>query len=526
MTVPTTLFLGLTAEEVHHLTRQVDIEPDDGELEEAVGKYEEVLHPRGRGGKWIRKLGPAKLTPHANGRPETATARGPGGGGGERRTDLVRLAPLDASTEAGYRRYTDAIRANPRAEFVTLPSRAELATKRVWLSDDGLVGVTVSQDGEVGNLFANPGAPPGAGGRAVDHAVANGGTWLNCFDGKLPDIYKRHGFVEVARIPFNREFKPEGWDVQTQDDPDIVFMGHGVAERPVQRFEDWDEAERAVLDRVAAGPAADRVIESLNGKTGDEAYQALASGAATDTQHIYQVDGKYTAERQRLHQQIIDHFFANARPAKGKATAIFTAGGAASGKSALAGQASPERNLDIPDGAVYINPDDIKALMPEYKELQQRGRADVAAAATHEESSDIAKLMTALAMQGNYPIIVDGTGNSKGDKFDRKLHAALDAGYNVEARYAHVPVEEALAREKKRAERTGRKVAESLLRNQHRTVAQSYTQHVLKTTGVHIKVYSTVERGRPTLIAEKPPGGALRVIDEQQYNDHVAKAEA
>ena len=270
---------------------------------------------------------------------------------------------------------------------------------------------------------------------------------------------------------------------------------------------------------------ADHVIDSLNGKTGDEAYQALASGKALDTQKLHQVDGKYTEARQMLHQHIVDHFFANARPAEGKPTAIFTAGGAASGKSGLAGQArEAEHNLATPDGHVYINPDDIKEMLPEYKALKDRGRSDVAAAAAHEESSDLAKLMTGMAIQGNYPIVVDGTGNSAVGKFGKKLQAAADKGYNVEARYAHVPVDEALRREQLRAQRTGRKVAESLLREQHHTVVKSYADDVLNHPNVHVNVYSTVDRGRPTLIAEKHPGEDLRVHDQAQYADHLSKA--
>jgi len=271
--------------------------------------------------------------------------------------------------------------------------------------------------------------------------------------------------------------------------------------------------------------ATDAIIGSLGGKRGPEAYDALVGGAAVDTQKHHQTDGKYTLARQVLHQQIVDHFFEKAQPATGKPKAIFTAGGAASGKSALAGQArSAEHNLDVPKGAVYINPDDIKEMLPEYNALKKQGREDVAAAATHEESSDLAKLMTGLAMNGHYPIIVDGTGNSHVGKFGTKLKAAADAGYDVEARYAHVPVKEAISREQSRAKRTGRKVAERLLREQHQTVAESYVKDVAKMPNVHVKVFSTVERGRPKLIADKPAGKAVQVHDQKQYDEHVAKA--
>ena len=175
---------------------------------------------------------------------------------------------------------------------------------------------------------------------------------------------------------------------------------------------------------------------------------------------------------------------------------------------------------------MYINPDDIKEMLPEYNALKKQGREDVAAAATHEESSDLAKLMTALAMDGNYPVIVDGTGDSKVGKFGGKLKAAADAGYDVEARYAHVPVDEAIKREAIRAERTGRKVATTLLREQHKTVAQSYKDVMENQPGVHVKVYSTIERGKPKLIAESPPGAPVHVLHKQHYADHLAKADA
>ena len=311
------------------------------------------------------------------------------------------------------------------------------------------------------------------------------------------------------------------------------WIGKGIRARPAPKERTLASVPEPAPERAPAAPKAptskspvDTIIESLGGKKGDEGYQALASGAATDTQKIYQVDGKYTEDRQALHQKIIDHFFADAKPAEGKAKAIFTAGGAASGKSALAGQSKPENNLDIPEGAVYINPDDIKEMLPEYNALKKQGREDVAAAATHEESSDLAKLMTAMAMDGNYPVVVDGTGDSKVGKFGGKLKAAADAGYDVEARYAHVPVDEAIKREAIRAERTGRKVATTLLREQHKTVAQSYKDVMENQPGVHVKVYSTIERGKPKLIAESPPGAPVHVLHKQHYADHLAKADA
>lgn len=275
---------------------------------------------------------------------------------------------------------------------------------------------------------------------------------------------------------------------------------------------------------------AKSITKSLQGKRDDDARGAVNSGKAADTQKIHtNAKGEYTPEREALHRAIIQHFMGHSE-AQASPQAIFTAGGAASGKSTLAGQklnddgSKSEANLPVPKGSVYINPDDIKAMLPEYRSLHENGRDDVAAAATHEESSQIAKALAAVAMANHRHIIVDGTGNSGVGKFGNKIRAALAAGYKVKARYAHIPVKEAIVREKKRAIRTGRKVDEKVLRGQHQTVSKGYADDVRHIPGVHVEIYSTLGRGRPTLIADQPAHRPNRVINAKQYREHLDKA--
>lgn len=53
---------------------------------------------------------------------------------------------------------------------------------------------------------------------------ALGGTWLECFDGKLRETYAKQGFMTVARSPFNREYAPETWNYNTEGEPDYLVM--------------------------------------------------------------------------------------------------------------------------------------------------------------------------------------------------------------------------------------------------------------------------------------------------------------
>jgi predicted ABC-type ATPase len=245
---------------------------------------------------------------------------------------------------------------------------------------------------------------------------------------------------------------------------------------------------------------------------------------AIDTKAIHAPNGTYSRERSIMHQAIISHLLGRSKP-QASPEAVFTAGGAASGKSALAGKASEAmRNMPTPKNHVYINADDIKKMLPEYTALGELGKGELAAPATHEESSDIAKVLTAIAIKQKRHVVIDGTGNSEVGKFGDKLRAAKANGYRVTARYAHVPTETALERERARATRTGRKVPEDVVRKQHRVVSQSYEQDVRHMDGVHIQIVSTAGRGRPTMIAEKQSRGQMQVLNGPKYREMLNKA--
>jgi hypothetical protein len=69
----------------------------------------------------------------------------------------------------------------------------------------------------------------GSGRSIMETAISAGGKKLDAFDTILPEFYGTHGFVEAARIPWNDEYAPEGWDKETFKDfnngePDVVMM--------------------------------------------------------------------------------------------------------------------------------------------------------------------------------------------------------------------------------------------------------------------------------------------------------------
>lgn len=113
---------------------------------------------------------------------------------------------------------------HPMAAFMSPLSEDDLKGRRVFMSKDRKTGYTIDENGDFGNLFNLPGGEAGRGSRAIIEGVQRGAKTLDCYDGHLTKLYVQHGFVPVARIKFNREYAPEGWDYDRFDNPDVVFM--------------------------------------------------------------------------------------------------------------------------------------------------------------------------------------------------------------------------------------------------------------------------------------------------------------
>jgi hypothetical protein len=99
-----------------------------------------------------------------------------------------------------------------RGEYFTPHTPEEIADYKLFMNNEGTVGAAVTPTGEIQSVFNNSGIK-GAGGAAIEHAKLQGGSRLDAFDGKLPSIYAKHGFVVEKREP--------NW---TPGGPDVVYM--------------------------------------------------------------------------------------------------------------------------------------------------------------------------------------------------------------------------------------------------------------------------------------------------------------
>lgn len=274
---------------------------------------------------------------------------------------------------------------------------------------------------------------------------------------------------------------------------------------------------RASDERVKPHVAEHILHKTANMDT-ETAAKALGSGKVKDTLSQWAPGGRVHPDRERLHKQIIRKAL-EGHEAQPRPRAIFTAGGSASGKTVL-------RSMKGDPKAVIVDPDEVKKQLPEYKQLADAGRADIAAAATHEEASHIAGLIGRLAVERHHHVVIDGVGDSEPRKFAGKVKAARDAGYETEIRYAHVPLSTALERNQERFRKTGRLVEPSILKAKHKGVATRYMEDIRNLRGVHVRVFDTggPKGAAPALISERDRAGKLKVYNPAKQRQFEEKA--
>ncbi|WP_235157550.1 hypothetical protein [Rhodococcus ruber] len=179
--------------------------------------------------------------------------------------EMYELHPSDADL---YRQQMIALtKNNPFAASVYVYDQDEYARMRMLVTEDGKAGVALKGD-EVVSVFAHQdGAHPAVAQSMLRQATALGGHRLDCFDTVLPKLYADAGFVPIARLAWNDDYAPDGWNYQTyrrynNGRPDVVFMAYNP---------------RAVGSRYERG-AGEYVANYDEGIARAQAYQAASVG--------------------------------------------------------------------------------------------------------------------------------------------------------------------------------------------------------------------------------------------------------
>jgi len=134
-----------------------------------------------------------------------------------------------ASNAAAYNaEMSAALRNNPMAPQVEIKSPEELANMRLFKTDAGS-GFAIKPDGDIVAVYATPDEPRGGSYAMLQAAVEAGGRKLDAFNTYLPGIYETVGFRPVAKLKWNDEYAPLGWDKEVfkkfqNGEPDVAFF--------------------------------------------------------------------------------------------------------------------------------------------------------------------------------------------------------------------------------------------------------------------------------------------------------------
>lgn len=182
-----------------------------------------------------------------------------------------------------------------------------------------------------------------------------------------------------------------------------------------------------------------------------EAEEKLAAGGMSTHAQYMTSAGMYTEERRAVQDQVLAKFITPevvdraTVPAGQQPVATFLGGRGGSGKSWFTGDAGPRANKDY----FYINSDDFKEKMPEYKGWN--------AALLHDEVDYLVDRANTIARRGRMNVVLDATMRSR-RTVERMIDDYKAAGYRIEGYFMHTSPQEAAMRAMRRFNRSNRYV--------------------------------------------------------------------
>lgn len=139
----------------------------------------------------------------------------------------------------------------------------------LYLSEDGESGFGIKPNGDIVSVFSSK-KVKGRAHHLLEIAVyEGGGRQLDCFDIYLTKIYETHGFKPVAKMKWDDEYIPEGWNKENFKDynngePDVVFMVYDPntkKDNEIPYIVDYDDGDK-IQQKYFAKNKVDSLIDA------------------------------------------------------------------------------------------------------------------------------------------------------------------------------------------------------------------------------------------------------------------------
>ena len=192
-----------------------------------------------------------------------------------------------------------------------------------------------------------------------------------------------------------------------------------------------DPTSASSLLRIEKNVTKEDLYKKVPGSKEQDAAAREKLKGEPDTQKLYKLpSGNYAPDRLPTHAAIINRLMkpeqiVAAIPKRGEKPTLYILGGrGGSGKGWFTGKKGTLAGVK----AVYINNDDVKAELPEFKGFN--------AGPLHEEASDIADKMEKYARNNRLNIVVDATLKSE-ESLAKRIAVYKAAGYKISGHYMY-----------------------------------------------------------------------------------------
>lgn len=235
------------------------------------------------------------------------------------------------------------------------------------------------------------------------------------------------------------------------------------------------------------------------------------------TKDIFSINGEYSEKRKSIHKEIVQMFISDKgfdHEVEGR-VGILLGGGSGVGKSRIINK------IIGTNGYVLVDPDEIKKLLPEYREaikLQLPEAADI----VHEESSDIAQLLLDECIERYEPFIYDGTMKNL-VKYKRIINELQSRDYSIQIIIVDADVEIAYDRVKKRYFEDWRFVGRDIVEQTNYLVAKSF-QELYNLVDMYSVFENNSNTEDPKIIAYRDTEQEEVVLDDIAYNEFLQKS--
>ncbi|CAB4122105.1 Zeta toxin domain containing protein [uncultured Caudovirales phage] len=332
--------------------------------------------------------------------------------------------------------------------------------------------------------------------------VENDAVWQQVKEGKINGFSIEGIFNYAPKVSQESQTMSEIYKILSEVD----FGGVGSGRHP----------EGGSTNDNTSTDAAASAIAAQYAKDAQASVAKLMSSSSLDTHKLYQdKEGNYNPERTAFHKSIVTDKLSQGSTNLG--TSFFLGGAPATGKSSL----EKSGQVVYPQGILRVDPDNIKASLPEYNHMTS-SKIPEAAAKVHEESSKITKDVIHNASSNKFDAVIDTVGDGTFEKVAEKAQQQKDAGKRVIAHYVTTDVQTSLDRAQHRATQTGRTVPADYIKDMHKEISTIFPKLAANNTFNELHLYDN-NGTSPKLIYSKKDGKET-ILDKKAYKSFLDKA--